>query len=184
MVTYMKWLSQDVPTGKRVKGDDGIELEYPDKAADPEKGRLVYEQHCKSCHGADGQGQYNADSSTYTYPPLWGEYSYEDGSSMHRVLKAARFIKANMPHKLASWNKPVLTDEEAINVAAFINDDRLHKRPRMRNARGYENFKNKPIDYDTPPFADTFSSHQHKFGPYKPIIEYHKKNGLPVIFLH
>ena len=184
MVTYMKWLSQDVPTGKRVKGDDGIELEYPDKAADPEKGRLVYEQHCKSCHGADGQGQYNADSSTYTYPPLWGEYSYEDGSSMHRVLKAARFIKANMPHKLASWNKPVLTDEEAINVAAFINDDRIHQRPHMRNARGYENFKKKPIDYDTPPFADTFSSYQHKFGPYKPIIEYHKKNGLPVIFLH
>jgi thiosulfate dehydrogenase len=182
IVTYMRWLSQGVPTGKRVKGDDGIELDYPDKPADPEKGRLVYEQHCKSCHGADGQGQFNHDSSTYTYPPLWGPYSYEDGSSMHRVLKAARFIKANMPHKLASWNKPVLTDEEAINVAAFINDDRLHRRPRMNNARGYENYKNKPIDYDSPPFADTFSSYQHKFGPYKPVIEYHKTHGLPIIY--
>lgn len=183
MVSYMRWLSQDVPTGKRVKGDDGIQLDYPDRPADPEKGMLVYEQHCKSCHGADGQGQFKPDSTGYIYPPLWGMYSYEDGSSMHRILKAARFIKANMPHNQAFWNKPVLTDEEAINVAAFINDDRLHERPKMNNDKGYENYRNKPIDYDKPPFPDTFSAHQHKFGPYKPIIDYHKARGLPVVFI-
>lgn len=182
MVSYMRWLSAGVPTGKHVKGDDGIELQYPNRAADPAKGAIVFADKCARCHGADGLGQFKPDSSGYIYPPLWGEWGYENGSSMHRVLKAARFIKANMPYNEAFWNKPVLTDEEAIDVAAFINDDRLHERPKMTNARGYENEMRKPIDYDTPPFPDGFSAEQHKFGPYQPIIDYHKEHNLPVIF--
>lgn len=182
IVSYMKWLSADVPTGQHVKGDDGIELEYPGHPADPQKGKLLYAQHCSSCHGQDGQGLFNVDSSTYTYPPLWGAKSYERGSSMHRVLKAARFIKANMPHNKAKWDKPVLTDEEAINVAAFINDDKLHFRPLKESGENYPNIAKKPIDYDEGPYADSFSAFQHKFGPYKPIIEDHQKKSIPVIF--
>ncbi len=182
MVSYMRWLSQGVPTGKRVPGDGGIELKYPDRAADPAKGAIVYTEHCARCHGAEGQGQFKPDSSGYIYPPLWGPHSYENGSSMHRVLKAARFIKANMPHNIATWDKPVLTDEQAIDVAAFVNDDRIHSRPQMNNARGYENELRKPIDYDAPPFPDGFSAEQHKLGPYQPIIDYHKQHNLPVIF--
>jgi thiosulfate dehydrogenase len=182
MVSYMRWLSAGVPTGKHVKGDAGVELVFPNRAADPAKGAMVFAENCARCHGADGQGQYTPDSSGYIYPPLWGPWGYEGGSSMHRVLKAARFIKANMPHNIATWKKPVLTDEQAIDVAAFINDDRIHDRPRMHNARGYENEMNKPIDYDTPPFPDGFSAEQHKFGPYQPIIDYHKEHNLPVIF--
>lgn len=182
MVSYMRWLSQGVPIGQRVPGDDGVDLNYPARPADPEKGKAIYGQHCQSCHGANGEGQWKPDSSTYTYPPLWGMQSYEAGSSMHRVLKAARFIKANMPHKIAYWDKPVLTDEEAIDVAAFINDDRIHPRPQPRKSMGYDNIKVKTIDYGLGPYADTFSEMQHKFGPYQPIIDYHKKNNIPVIF--
>jgi thiosulfate dehydrogenase len=40
----------------------------------------------------------------------------------------------------------------------------------------------KALDYESGPYADTFSALQHKFGPYKPIIEYHKAHNLPVIF--
>lgn len=181
IVCYMKWLSTNVPVNGRVPGDDGIELKYPDRPADPEKGKIVYARHCQSCHGEYGAGVFNSDSSTYIYPPLWGKTSYERGSSMHRVLKAARFIKANMPYNIARWDKPVLTDEEAIDVAAFINDDRIHERPRKFNKNAnYPNFKNKPIDYDEGPFPDTFSEFQHKFGPYQPIVENHQKKSLPV----
>lgn len=182
ITSYMKWLSQNVPVGKRVKGDDGVTLQYLSRAADPERGAIVYTKHCASCHGADGQGQWKYDSSTYAYPPLWGMHSYEVGSSMHRVLKAARFIKANMPDKQALWNKPVLTDEEAIDVAAFINDDRIHPRPKPLKSMGYENIKVKPIDYGVGPYADTFSELQHKFGPYQPIIDYHERYELPIVF--
>lgn len=182
ITSYMKWLSQNVPVGKRVKGDDGVTLQYPNRAADPERGAIVYTKHCASCHGNDGQGQWKYDSSTYTYPPLWGMQSYEAGSSMHRVLKAARFIKANMPDKQAFWYKPVLTDEEAVDVSAFINDDRIHARPQPLKSMGYENISVKPIDYGVGPYTDTFSELQHKFGPYQPIIDYHEGYKLPIVF--
>ena len=182
MATYMRWVGQNVPVGRRVKGDDGVELKYPERAADPEKGKLVYEQHCMVCHGNDGQGQMDPFNKTYVYPPLWGMDSYEAGSSMHRVLKMARFVKANMPNLKSSWQKPFLTDIEAIDVAAFVNDDRIHKRPVKQGKEGYPNIKNKPLDYDHGPYADPFTEEQHKFGPYQSIIDYHKQHGLPVFF--
>jgi len=182
MVAYMKWLSTGVPTGQHVKGDDGMELDYPNRPADPQKGAIIFAQNCASCHGMDGQGVMAAGGITYQYPPLWGKYGYERGSSMHRVLKAARFIKANMPNGKATWEKPLLTDAEAIDVSAFINSDELHDRPNKRGMANYPNPKVKAIDYDEGPYVDTFSATQHKYGPYTPIIQYHKEHGLPVIF--
>lgn len=182
--SYIKWIGSNVPVGKEVKGYEAMELVYPNRAADPQRGALIFAEHCSSCHGNDGQGQWNADSSTYTYPPLWGPTAYQKGSSPHRVLKDARFVKANMPDKKAFWYKPFLTDEQAIDVSAFINDDRIHPRPEKRNKTvvDYPNIKVKPIDYGTGPYLDTFSELQHKFGPYQPIIDYHKAHNLPVIF--
>lgn len=185
MVSYMKWLSSNVPTGQHVKGDELMELELPDVAADVQNGAHIYNVQCSRCHGADGAGQFRPDSSGYIYPPLWGKWSYDMGSSMHRVLKAAAFIKANMPYQLAYWNKPVLSDKEAIDVAAFINDDRLHDRPKRKMEEHYPDYPNervRPIDHFKAPFPDTFSEMQHKLGPFRPIIEYHKAHGLPVIF--
>lgn len=183
IVSYMKWLAKDVPIGQHVPGDNALELEYMDRPASSEKGAMVYAQHCASCHGANGEGVFTADSVTYTYPPLWGKYGFEKGSSMHRVLKAARFIKGNMPKDKATWNKPFLTDAEAMDVAAFINDDAIHSRPNKNDdAVSYPNTKVKPIDYDEAPYPDTFSAMRHKYGPFKQIIEYHKEKGLPIVF--
>ena len=184
MACYIKWVGANVPVGKHVKGDDGLELTYPSRPADPGKGVAIYAENCATCHGKNGEGQFNGDSSTYIYPPLWGMLAYQKGSSPHRVLKDARFIKANMPKNKATWDKPFLTDEQAIDVSAFINDDRIHPRPEKRNKAipDYPEIKVKPIDYGTGPYSDTFSAMQHKFGPYQPIIDYHKKNNLPIIF--
>ncbi len=33
------------------------------------------------------------------------------------------------------------------------------------------------IDYDKGPYLDSFSETQHKYGPYKPIIDYYKRIG-------
>lgn len=182
MACYIKWVSHGVPAGERVYGDGSAELDYPDRPADIANGERIYAQHCSECHGKEGQGAWNPDSSGYIYPPLWGKDSYASGSSMHRVLKMARFVKANMPDKKATWQKPFLSDHEAIDVAAFVNDDRIHDRPVKRNVDNYPVVKYKPIDYDKAPFADTFSEFQHKFGPYQPIVDYHKEHGLPIIF--
>lgn len=185
MECYIKWLGSSVPIGERVPGDGALELEYPTRAASSEKGAVLYQKHCASCHQPDGQGLFKPDSSSYMHPPLWGKNSYQSGSSTHRVLKLARFVKGNMPHNIAKWNKPVLTDEEAIDVAAFVNDDRIHPRPGKPKTLTYPDYTRvdvKPIDYDKGPYRDSFSEMQHKFGPYQPIIDYHKANNLPVIF--
>lgn len=181
---YIKWVGTSVPVGQHAKGDEGAEIEFPKRAADTKKGEAVFVRECQVCHGADGQGKWNADSSTYVYPPLWGPMSFQNGSSPSRVIKLARFIKTNMPDKKATWKKPYLTDEECIDVAAFINDGTIHPRPQKRHKEipDYEDFRMKAIDYESGPYCDTFSARQHKFGPYQPIIDYHKANKLPVVF--
>jgi len=184
MQCYMKWLATNVPVGKHVLGDESLEIEFPERAADVTKGGEIFAKECSSCHGANGAGVLKPDSSEYIYPPLWGPMGYQNGSSPSRVVKLARFIKANMPDKKATWRKPYLTDEQAIDVAAFINDGSLHTRPQKKDKSvpDYPDFKMKAIDYEAGPYVDTFSAAQHKFGPYKPIIRYHKEHNLPVIF--
>jgi len=184
MECYIRWVGTGVPTGAHVRGDENLDLDLPDRAADPQKGAEVYAKNCASCHGPNGEGQWTPDSSTYVYPPLWGYASFQKGSSPSRVLKAAGFIKANMPNKLATWRKPVLTDEQCIDVAAFINDDEIHPRPvkKDKTIPDYPDPTTKSIDYDMGPYADSFSEKQHKYGPFKPIIEYHKAHHLTTAY--
>lgn len=180
IVTYMKWLSTNIPVDGRVEGDKLKEVAFMDRAADPERGRIVYEKHCLRCHGADGAGKMRADGVSYEYPPLWGPDSYQPGSSMHRVVKMAQFVKYNMPFGV-SWKAPELSDEEALDVAAYVNDDK-HKRPSKDMGFEYPSFEEKPIDFHLGPYTDPFSALQHKFGPWNPIIKYRKENKLFIGF--
>ncbi len=182
ITSYIKWLGSGVKTNGRVKGDKGFEIQLLDRAADPEKGKYVYVAECQTCHGENGEGKMRSDNITYENPPLWGKLSYQKGSSLHRVHKLAAFIYTNMPHKKSSYLKPYLSVEDAFDVAAFINDDRIHERPSSKRLKNYPNAKSKPIDYGLGPFIDNFSEEEHKFGPWKPIIEFRKKNGLPSNF--
>ncbi len=182
IICYIKWVGQNVPVDKHVKGDKSIELTFMDRPADPVKGAEIYIRECKACHGINGEGKMRLDNVCYEYPPLWGLASYQPGSSIHRVVKAAAFIYANMPNNTTTYNNPKLTMEEAFDVAAFINDDRIHKRPVNHGTFNYPNYKNKPIDYGKGPYIDTFSEQQHKFGPYQPIIDFRKSKGLAITF--
>jgi thiosulfate dehydrogenase len=96
---------------------------------------------------------------------------------MHRIIKMAQWIKANMPFDKATWNKPYLTDEQALDIAAFVNNDELHQRPNPKSF-DYPHPEEKSIDYDKGPFADSFSETQHKYGPYKPIVDYWNSKGM------
>lgn len=164
IITYMQWLSQNTPVGAKTKGQ-GLDtsLKLLDRAADPIKGKKVYEDNCVACHGEDGAGMQNPDFKTgayYLYPPIWGNDSYNTGAGMYRVIKAAQYIKHNMPQGNAN-----LTDEEAFDVAAYIN---IQKRPIKPNREAdFPDRRVKAIDMDIGEFADEFSLKQHKFGPYK-----------------
>ncbi|NOT43655.1 MAG: c-type cytochrome [Acidobacteria bacterium] len=140
----------------------------PDRAADLEHGRAVFDARCSTCHGADGLGLLATGDrgKGYLFPPLWGPDSYNNGAGMHRVLTAARFVKARMP-----LGDPTLTDDEAFDVAAFIN---AQPRPQMANLEeDYPDKRAKPVDNPYGPYADDFPAEQHKFGPFRPIEEYY-----------
>src|SRR3989338_2104379 len=178
IISYIKWLGEGIPVNGRVEGDKAIELKLPDFQLDVNHGEEVYKQECVRCHGENGQGKMLANNITYEYPPLWGKDSYQPGSSLYRVIKAAQFIKANMPNDQASWQKMKLSDRDALDVAAYINSEQ-HIRP-TKGGLDYPDITTKPIDYPLGPYNDTFSETQHKYGPYQPIIDYRKKKGLEI----
>lgn len=171
MLAYMEWLSEEVPEEKEAYYKGYAKIELPEIAADPLKGKLVYEQHCQSCHMGDGQGQ-RAGEGLYVYPPLWGENSYNHGAGMHRVITAAEFVKSNMPYLLAYKDKPVLTDQEAYHVAAYINS---FPRPQKSNPEAdFPDKKLKPVSTPYGPWVDNFSPIEHKYGPFQPIMAWYQ----------
>jgi thiosulfate dehydrogenase len=172
MVAYLNWLGRYAPEDGNIKGQGFAKIEIPNRAVDLEHGKKVFNSNCVICHGSNGQGAKSADGFTYQYPPLWGEDSYNDGAGMTRVITAAQFIKANMPYG-ATYDAPVLTDEEAYDVAGFIN---RQLRPKKENKeKDFPDLKKKPVSTPYPPYADTFSIRQHQLGPFKPIMEYYKR---------
>jgi thiosulfate dehydrogenase len=167
MVAYMKWLGKDVPKGESPKGVGIYEVPFLDRAADPIKGKAVYDRQCQSCHMADGQGMPKPDKSGHIYPPLWGDNSYNDGAGLFRMSRFAGYVKTNMPLG-ATFERPILTDEEAWDVAAYVNS---LPRPKKDIRKDWPDISKKPIDHPFGPFSDDFTEEQHKFGPFKPIKE-------------
>jgi thiosulfate dehydrogenase len=164
---YIDWLGNGVKKGEKPKGSGIYELPFLARAADPEKGRAVYRQHCQSCHQENGGGVLHADGTAFQYPPLWGNQSYNDGAGLYRLSRFAGYVKYNMPQGVTHEN-PILTDEEAWDVAAFVNSQ---SRPVKDIRNDWPKIEDKPVDHPFGPFADGFSPEQHKFGPFGPIKE-------------
>ena len=172
MASYIRTLGErNAAMGASLlKAKEAPQFKTPNRAADLKAGRKVFDENCAQCHGADGLGLLAAADRIhgYAFPPLWGPDSFNDGAGMHRVLTAARFIKARMP-----LGKADLTDDQAFDVAGFINSQ---PRPRMANLdRDFPDKSAKPVDTGYGPYADTFPAEQHQFGPFSPIEAYYKK---------
>lgn len=165
MVAYINWVGKDVPKGEVPVGSGIYEVPLLDRAADPTKGKIVYENQCSSCHQADGKGMAKPDGTGYLYPPLWGEASYNHGAGLYRISRFAGYVKANMPLGV-TFESPVLSDEDAWDVAAYVNS---MDRPKKNLTKDWPDISKKPMDHPFGPFADGFSEEQHKFGPFKPI---------------
>ncbi|MDB5280310.1 MAG: Cytochrome c [Ferruginibacter sp.] len=163
MVAYIKWLGKDVTSNTVIKKDP--DLPFIERAASIKNGAAVYALRCTTCHGANGNGLAKPDSTGYIYPPLWGPYSYNTSAGNYMLSRLAGFVKHNMPYTVAP-QAPVLTDEEAWDVAAFINSQ---KRPVKVFPGDWPVLATKPVDYPFGPYADTFSELQHKYGPFTAI---------------
>lgn len=166
---YIEFLGKEVPKGTLALGSGLKPLNYLDRAADPHNGKAIYTAKCMSCHQANGEGLMNPEGNEYLYPPLWGPNSYNDGAGLYRLSSFAKYVKNNMPLG-ASYDKPQLTDEEAWDVAAYVN---VQPRPHKKFPNDWPDKSKKPVDHPFGPFSDKFTETQHKFGPYQPIEAAH-----------
>jgi thiosulfate dehydrogenase len=166
---YITFLGTNVPKGTKAEGSGLKDVPFLDRAADPVKGKEVYTAKCQSCHQPNGEGTLRPDGTEYIYPPLWGLHSYNDAAGLYRISNFAKYAKYNMPLGATHFNAQ-LTDEEAWDVAAFVN---TQPRPHKSAPRDWPDISKKPIDHPFGPFADSFDEKQHKFGPWKPIQEFY-----------
>jgi thiosulfate dehydrogenase len=169
--SYIEFIGKDVKKGDKPKGTGIFDLTFLNRAINPANGKILYETKCQSCHQADGQGLLADDKIEYTYPPLWGKNSYNYGAGLYRMSRFAGFIKYNMPQG-ATYQKPQLTDEEAWDIAAFVN---TQPRPTKNISKDWPKIEEKPVDHPFGPFVDSFTEQQHKYGPYQPIKDEQKK---------
>lgn len=174
IIAYMNWVGEGVPKKVKPKGSGIMEIPFLDRAADPKNGQLVYVSKCQRCHNPDGQGQKKPDETGYVYPPLWGEHSYNTAAGLFRLSRFAGYVKNNMPFGEVDYHNPLLSNEEAWDVAAFVNSQ---PRPSKFFKEDWPDISKKPIDHPFGPFADGFSEEQHKYGPFKPILEARKKQS-------
>lgn len=165
IAAYINWLGKDVNNGEKPAGSGFKELAFLNRAADPNNGKSVYSQKCVSCHQANGEGQWNDTKTAFIYPPLWGEHSYNVGAGLYRLSNFAKYVKYNMPLGV-SHNNTQLSDEEAWDLAAFVNSQ---LRPKKDLQKDWPKIAEKPFDHPFGPYADGFSETQHKYGPFKPI---------------
>jgi thiosulfate dehydrogenase len=173
IVAYISWLGRKVAKGDKPYGSGIMEIKYLNRAADPEKGKVVFEGHCARCHGDDGQGLKSPDGKGYEFPPLWGPHSYNEGAGLYRLSRFAGYVYNNMPNTV-NWHNPEITQEQAWDVAAFVNSQ---PRPKKDLSKDWPNISGKPVDHPFGPYADSFSEKQHKYGPYGPIAEWKKEHA-------
>lgn len=174
MAAYINWVGHNVPKNIKPVGAGIKDLAFPERSTNPKNGRTVYMVHCQRCHGTNGEGALNGNGSAYLYPPLWGDNSYTTAAGLYRISRFAGYVKENMPFD-APYNARRLTEEEAWDVAAFVNSQ---PRPQKIYKNDYPNIAGKPVDHPFGPYADNFPESQHKYGPFEPIEKsYEKKNG-------
>lgn len=171
ITAYIHWLGQAVPKNQIPLGSGLVKVDLLQRPADPEKGKAVYMAKCQSCHGAQGQGLPKPEDPLSFYPPLWGDGSYNEGAGLYRLSSFAGYVKANMPFG-ATKDNPQLTDEEAWDLAAFVNSQPRPKHPFLD--ADWPVISKKPYDHPFGPYADSFSADQHKYGPFQPIIAFQK----------
>jgi len=114
LLTYMQFISVGKPIGVEQPGRGFPTIARTGSDPDAFRGKTVYANRCAQCHGKQGEGMRSAEGKT-TFPALWGHDTFNKGAGMNRIDLLAGFVKANMP-----YDKPDLTDQEALDVAAWI----------------------------------------------------------------
>ncbi|MED3550646.1 c-type cytochrome [Cytobacillus praedii] len=116
MVAYYNYISTNVPEGTTDRPWAKLKKAEGDLSkVNVDEGRELYQQACITCHGEDGAGGAAGLA-------LWGDNSYNIGAGMARVRTAAGYIQKYMPKApVGEHEAGSLTEEQAMNIAAYIN---------------------------------------------------------------
>ncbi len=118
LTSYFHYLAKGAPVGTEMPGRGFPQVVATGQDPNPTRGGQVFKAKCAVCHGEDGSGKrVEGQKEGWQFPPLWGSESFNKGAGLHQVQTMAGFIKANMP----LGQDFSLTDQEALDVAAFIN---------------------------------------------------------------
>lgn len=121
MAAYVTWLSEGLPVRMNPKKPvtPYYTADFPDAEAvvlakkathaNYLAGRILYGEKCQSCHGPDGHG-------VASFPPVWGETSYNSGAGMSQIDKMATWLKPNMP-----VGDTTLTMQQAVDLAIYVD---------------------------------------------------------------
>lgn len=131
LVAYAQWLAGGKPAGVELPGRGFPTIVRTGSDPNPMRGKAVYASRCAACHGDNGEGQ-KISGGKYMNPPLWGMHSYNKGAGFHQVELLAGFVKANMP-----LGKADLSDQEALDVAAWVDLQERWPDPRKGLLRGF-----------------------------------------------
>ncbi|MEO6490780.1 MAG: c-type cytochrome [Ferruginibacter sp.] len=167
---YIKWIGSSVPKKVIPVGAGIADLPFLDRATDTTNGKAIFFQKCSRCHGTNGEGQLNIAGTGYIYPPLWGKHSYNVSAGLFRISRFAGFVKHNMPQDASIHMADTLNNEEAWDVAAFVNSQ---PRPQKKFPQDWPDISKKPVDHPFGPYTNNFTESQHKYGPFPPM----KKSG-------
>lgn len=174
IMAYLRWLSQDSVPGHAMEGTGLMPLPTVARAADPARGQKLYAAQCAACHGADATGQRKPDFAQgggYVFPPLAGSDTYDNAGHMFAVPLMARYIRASMP-KGSSYDKPLLTPEQALDIAAYINDDPMPRNQHPNRKALYPDAALRPQGFAIPEnFNHPKRYLRAKFGPFNHINE-------------
>lgn len=115
ILNYLQWISKEVEHIKDIPWLGLPDLKTKHKP-DARAGEKIYDQYCAACHKQNGEGGgVLGKEEGKTIPPLWGPKSFNDGAGMSTMGMLAPFVYLNMPYQQA-----VLTEEQALDVAAFV----------------------------------------------------------------
>ncbi|AQW32488.1 c-type cytochrome [Ralstonia syzygii subsp. celebesensis] len=131
ILAYLQWLGRSGKPDTRMAQTGLDDVAMPDRSANPGHGEQLYRAHCIACHQQDGTGIKTPDYARgggYSFPPIAGNDSYDDGGHMAMVPLLTRFLHVNMPYG-SSKPSPQLTVDEAYDIAAYVT----HNLPRKHN---------------------------------------------------
>ncbi len=103
-------------------------------------GQKAYVEKCQQCHGPAGYGTDKYDNDPFLHPPpITGSDSFVRTATMSYPERFASFIQNNMPPG-STHEHPQITEQEALDIAEFIQAQTRPSSPSTNNLSVFYNY--------------------------------------------